>query len=210
MVSAAKGGYYPTLSLQGDIGTRYEDPAGTRGEWLAGVFVEFPIFEGGLRRAQVAAADSRQIQSIEKKRDRLNSLKIDLATAWQDMENARNGVIDTRQTVATNEEAYASAKALYRNGKAIGLDGVSTSVEGVREAVGFIRRQNSHHAGHLQRFARVDPGDSCVRHRAEHQAAEQHALGAKVLGIFRRAGDLCDKVIGRVVVADKLVACAEG
>ncbi len=128
-VGAAKGSYYPTLSLQGDLGTRYEDPAGTGGEWLAGVFVEFPLFEGGLRRAQVAAADSRQIQSIEKKRDRLNSLKIDLATAWQDMENARNGVIDTRQTVATNEEAYASAKALYRNGKAIGLDVLQAQVD---------------------------------------------------------------------------------
>ncbi|MGC8491723.1 MAG: TolC family protein [Syntrophobacteraceae bacterium] len=129
LVNAAKGSYYPTLSLEGDLGTRHQDTAGTKGEWIAGVLVSLPLFEGGLRKAQVAAADSRQIQSIDKKRDRLNSLKIDLATAWQDLENARNGVIDTRQTVATNEEAYASARALYRNGKAIGLDVLQAQVD---------------------------------------------------------------------------------
>ncbi len=129
LVEAAKGTYFPTLSLQGDLGTRSQDPAGTKGEWLAGVFVEFPLFEGGSRRAQVAAADSRHLQSLDRKRDRLNSLKIDLNTGWRDMENARNGVINTRQTVATNEEAYASAWALYRNGKAIGLDVLQAEVD---------------------------------------------------------------------------------
>ncbi len=129
LVKATKGSYYPSLNLQSDLGTRSQDPAGTKGEWLAGVFVEFPLFEGGLRRAQVAAAESRHLQSLDKKRDRLNSLKIDLTTGWRDMENARNGVINTRQTVATNEEAYASARALYRNGKAIGLDVLQAEVD---------------------------------------------------------------------------------
>ncbi|MDR3566907.1 MAG: TolC family protein [Syntrophobacteraceae bacterium] len=129
LVNAAKGSYYPTLSLQGDLGTRSQDPAGTKGEWIAGVFVEFPIFEGGLRRAQVAAADSRHLQSIDKKRDRLNSLKIDLTTAWQDLKNSGSGVRDTMQSVETNEEAYGSARALYRNGKAIGLDVLQAQVD---------------------------------------------------------------------------------
>ena len=129
LVKAAKGAYFPEVSLRGDIGTRHQDTGGTKGEWLAGVFIEFPFFEGGLTKAQVAAASSRNLQALERKRDRLNSLKIDLATAWQDQENARQGVVTTRQTVATNEEAYASAQALYRNGKAIGLDVLQAQVD---------------------------------------------------------------------------------
>jgi outer membrane protein len=117
------------VSIQGDLGVRHHDPGGTKGEWLAGVFIEFPFFEGGLTKAQVARASSQYLQSTEKKRDRFDSLKVDLTAAWQDRENARQGVITTRQTVATNEEAYASAQVLYRNGKAIGLDVLQAQVD---------------------------------------------------------------------------------
>jgi outer membrane protein len=128
-IKAARGAYLPEVSLQGDIGVRHHDIAGTKGEWLGGVFIEFPFFEGGLTKAQVAKASSQYLQTVEKKRDRLDNLKVDLTTAWRDEENARQGVLTTQQTVATNEEAYASAQALYRNGKAIGLDVLQTQVD---------------------------------------------------------------------------------
>ncbi|MDA8156694.1 MAG: TolC family protein [Actinomycetota bacterium] len=138
-VKLAKSGYYPEVALQGDIGTRHQDTGGTRGEWLAGVFIQFPFFQGGLTKAQVEAANSRYLQSMDRKRDRLNSLKIDLTTAWQDMENSRNGVADTLQTVATNEEAYASASALYKNGKALGLDVLQAVVDLTASRFSLIR-----------------------------------------------------------------------
>jgi outer membrane protein len=128
-IKAVRGAYFPEISLQGDVGVRHHDLGGTKGEWLGGVFVEFPFFEGGLTKAQVAKASSQYLQSIEKKRSRLDSLKVSLTAAWRDQENARQGVITTRQTVLTNEESYASAQALYRNGKAIGLDVLQTQVD---------------------------------------------------------------------------------
>jgi outer membrane protein len=91
--------------------------------------MEYPFFEGGLTRAQVAKVSSQYLQLQEKKRDRLNGLKVDLTAAWKDQENSRQGVAATRQTVATNEEAYASAQALYRHGKAIGLDVLQAQVD---------------------------------------------------------------------------------
>jgi outer membrane protein TolC len=128
-IKAVRGAYFPEVSLQGGLGVRYRDLGGTKGEWLGGVVIEFPLFEGGLTRAQVAKASSQYLQSIDRKRDRLDSLKVDLTTAWQDQENARQGVVTTRQTVVANEEAYASAQALYRNGKAIGLDVLQAQVD---------------------------------------------------------------------------------
>ncbi len=143
-IKTARGAYFPEVSLQGSMGTRHQDTGGTRGEWLAGIFIEFPFFEGGLTRAQVAAASSRYLQALERKRDRLNRLKIDLTTAWQDQENARQGVITARQTVATNEEAYASAQALYRNGKAIGLDVLQAQVDLTSSRFSLIRYEVNH------------------------------------------------------------------
>jgi len=140
-IKAARGAYFPEVSLQGALGERHHDLGGTQGEWLAGVFMEFPVFEGGLTRAQVAKASSQHLQSLEKKRDRLDALKVDLATAWQNKENARHGVVAARQTIAANEEAYASAQALYRNGKAIGLDVLQTQVDLTGSRFNLIRHQ---------------------------------------------------------------------
>jgi outer membrane protein TolC len=91
--------------------------------------MEYPFFEGGLTKAQMAKAASIYQQLQEKRRDRLDGLKVDLTSAWKDQENARHGVVTTKQTVATNEEAYASAQALYRYGKAIGLDVLQAQVD---------------------------------------------------------------------------------
>jgi outer membrane protein len=129
LIKAARGGYFPEVSLQAGSDVRHRDLGGTKPEWIAGVLMEFPFFEGGLTRAQVGKAASQYQQLLEKKRDRLNGLKVDLTTAWKDQENARQGVATTKQTVATNEEAYASAQALYRYGKAIGLDVLQAQVD---------------------------------------------------------------------------------
>ena len=129
LVKAARGSYFPEVSLQAGSDVRHRDLGGTKPEWIAGVFMEYPFFEGGLTRAQVAKTSSQSLQLLEKKRDRLNGLMVDLTTAWKDQENARQGVATTRQTVATNEEAYASAQALYRHGKAIGLDVLQAQVD---------------------------------------------------------------------------------
>jgi len=141
LVKSARGAYFPEVNLQADLGERHHDLGGTKGEWLAGVFMEFPLFQGGLTKAQVAKASSQYLQSLEKKRDRLLSLKVDLATAWKDQENARNGVVTTRQTVAMNEEAYASAHALYRNGKATGLDVLQAQVDLTSSRFNLVRNK---------------------------------------------------------------------
>jgi outer membrane protein TolC len=139
LIKAARGAYFPEISLQGNVGVRHRDLGGTKDEWLAGVFMELPFFEGGLTRAQVDKASSQYLQLLEKKRDRLNSLKVDLTAALKDQENARQGVLTTRQTVVTNEEAYASAQALYRNGKAIGLDVLQSQVDLTGSRFNFIK-----------------------------------------------------------------------
>jgi outer membrane protein TolC len=139
LIKAARGGFLPEVSLQAGSDYRHRDLGGTKPEWLAGVILEYPFFEGGLTKAQVAKAASQYQQLIEKKRDRLNSLKVDLTAAWKDQENARQGVATTKQTVATNEEAFTSAEALYRHGKAVGLDVLQAQVDLTNSRFNLIR-----------------------------------------------------------------------
>lgn len=139
LIKAARGSYFPEVSLQAGSDVRHRDLGGTKPEWIAGVFMEYPFFEGGLTRAKVAKASSQYRQLLEKKRDRLDGLKVDLTTAWKDQENARQGVATSKQTVATNEEAYASARALYRVGKAIGLDVLQAQVDLTGSRFAFIK-----------------------------------------------------------------------
>ena len=49
----------------------------------------------------------------------------------------------------------------------------------------------------------VDAAHTGVRHRAEKQLAEQHALGAEVFGVEGAAGDLGHEIRRRVVRADE-------
>jgi outer membrane protein len=139
LVKAARGSYMPEVSLQAGSDIRHRDLGGTKPEWIAGVFMEYPFFEGGLTKAQVAKANSQSLQLLEKKRDRLNGIKVDLTGAWKDQENARQGVATTRQTIATNQEAYASAGALYRHGKAIGLDVLQAQVDLTSSRFSYIK-----------------------------------------------------------------------
>jgi outer membrane protein len=141
LIQSARGGYFPEVNLQGAVGLRHQDIAGTKGEWLIGAFLDFPFFEGGLTTAQVAKASSQRFQLQEQKRARLGSIKADLTTAWRDQENARRGMASARQTIETNTEAYASAEGLYRAGKAIALDVLQAQTDLTTSRFNLIRYQ---------------------------------------------------------------------
>ena len=162
LVKAARGAYLPEVSLQAGSDVRHRDLGGTKPEWIGGVFMEYPFFEGGLTKAQVAKAHSQSLQLLEKKRDRLNGIKVDLTTAWKDQENARQGVAASRQTIATNQEAYASAEALYRHGKAIGLDVLQAQVDLTSSRFTYIKYAVAYEIGRarLKQIAGSKPMES--------------------------------------------------
>ena len=69
----------------------------------------------------------------------------------------------------------------------------------------IVRREDCLDAGHRQRRARIDAPDARVRHRAEQQLAEQHAVRAIVFRVLRTPRHLRDEVGRRVVLPDQFV-----
>ena len=81
-----------------------------------------------------------------------------------------------------------------------------------RARAGFFRRrrqvvgrQHRLDTGHGERLARLDPPHAAVRHRAQQQLAEQHAVRAEILRVLRPARDFGDQIRRRVVVTEQLV-----
>jgi outer membrane protein len=147
LIKAARGGFFPEVNLQGAVGMRGRDVGGRKEEYIAGVYLEYPFFEGGLTRAQVAKAASQYRQLQEKKRDILDALRVDLMNGWKTQEDGRKGVEAARQNVAASQEAYNSALALFRVGKATGLDVLTAEIELTRARLSLIRYQVAYEIG---------------------------------------------------------------
>ncbi len=147
LVKAARGGFFPEVNLQGAVGMRGRDVGGRKEEYLAGVYLEYPFFEGGLTRAQVGKAASQYRQLLEKKREILDALRVDLMSGWKTQEDGRKGVEASRQNVIASEEAYNSALALFRVGKATGLDVLTAEIELTRARLSLIRYQVAYEIG---------------------------------------------------------------
>jgi outer membrane protein len=64
-VRFSRGNFFPTLSVEGTLFSRNQHPPSTffvDQSWTAEAKIEFPIYEGGLRRAELSQAKTRQGQ----------------------------------------------------------------------------------------------------------------------------------------------------
>ena len=161
LVRAAKADYSPEISLQGNIGRRYWDRGGTEDEYMGGVFMEFPFFEGGLTRARVAKAASQNLQLTELKRNRIDELRVNLMDALNGLENARHGIDTARQMIKANTEGYSSSFTLYKYGKAIGLDVLQAQVELTKSQFYFINNTVAYEIN-LARIKQITGADLSV------------------------------------------------
>ncbi len=60
-------------------------------------------------------------------------------------------------------------------------------------------------AGYRHCRARVHAANARVRHRAQQQLREQHALGAEVFGVLRTPGDFRDEIVQLIRLPDVFV-----
>ena len=145
LIQVARADYFPEVSLQGSTGKRHRDRGGSEGEWMGGVFMEFPLFEGGLTQAQVAKASSHNMQLVELKRNRIDEIRVELMDALKGLENARHGLITDRHMIQADTEGYESSLALYKYGKATGLDVLQAQVDLTRSRFALISHEVACH-----------------------------------------------------------------
>jgi outer membrane protein len=133
LVAAAKGGYFPTLSLVGgatDAGiflfpTAPDDFNQTRGlAWnlFAGLRLTWPLFQGFLTRGQVREADAT-LDGLHAQSDSL------VQQIWVAVQQAAAGVRDAKEALVSAEEAVTAAHERLRLAEGRYAAGVGSIIE---------------------------------------------------------------------------------
>lgn len=94
-VRTAKSGFWPSLTVTAGYTGQDQSPMPAtlvRDSTYGGVSLNYPFFEGGLRRAEVNEAKTKQRQAELSYRDALKSIHIDVQNAYLDLET-QEGVV---------------------------------------------------------------------------------------------------------------------
>ena len=128
-IALARGGYLPTLSLNGGLGTNYYTSSGYTSKKFfeqlgnnfsqyVGLSLNMPIFSRMSNRNQVRSArlnyDAQQLQLEATKRQLFKEIQ----QAWYNAVSARSKFESSTQAASAAEESFALATAKYEIGKA--------------------------------------------------------------------------------------------
>lgn len=115
-IKSSKGEFAPTLSLSGDAartGTDWSPSNNTSG---AGLRVSLPLFEGGLRTAQLKQARSIYNQLQASERSTKDGIILRMQQAWSSLENTVENIGVQQKFLAATDERSKIAQAQYAVG----------------------------------------------------------------------------------------------
>lgn len=124
-VKYAKGSYWPTLSVEGVYQRKDEDPASVamnRESIYGSLRINFPFFEGGLRRAEVREAEAKQRQLMLAYEDRKKSVYIEVENAYLDLVTQKGIMEKFDAQVAFATDNYKATTKQFEFGIASSLD----------------------------------------------------------------------------------------
>ncbi|MEE9912706.1 MAG: TolC family protein [Deltaproteobacteria bacterium] len=124
-VKYARGAFWPNLGLYAIYNGSDQSPAsGTinRESVLAGVSLNFPFFEGGLRVAELKEAKARERQARLAYDDLKKSVDIELRGAFLDLETQKGALKFLEDQLVFAQDNYNAVLRQYENGLATSLD----------------------------------------------------------------------------------------
>lgn len=86
--------------------------------WEAGVVVSWSPTEIPAARAGAAADEARAAQLAARREAVLDAVRLEVQSAWQDLDGARDAVRLAAQTLTAAQESYRIRRELYRGGRA--------------------------------------------------------------------------------------------
>lgn len=123
-INAAKAGNYPSVnavaskSIAG--GKAFKDEQSEA--WQAGAQATWNIFDNGVTSASVHAAEATLLKAQEASRQQDESIKLDVRTAYLNLQAAEKNIDTTKTAVTQAEEDYKIANVRYSAGVGTNLD----------------------------------------------------------------------------------------
>ncbi|MDA8214755.1 MAG: TolC family protein [Nitrospiraceae bacterium] len=124
-VGYSKGAYWPTLSIEGVYTKKDENPASTflnKESIYGGIKLNFPFFEGGLRKAEVAEAEAKKRQSGLVYDDLKKTIGIEVENAYLDFQTQKGVLKSLEDQLAFARDNYNSVSRQYQFGLANSID----------------------------------------------------------------------------------------
>jgi outer membrane protein len=122
----AQGGFLPTLSLEGTYNRRDEDPENpfffVRRDKQATVTLTLPIFEGGLRLAELREARSKARQAQLERFLLEDRVEIEVKTALRDLKTVDSILQNFKDQVAFAQENFTLVEKQFAFGLATNID----------------------------------------------------------------------------------------
>jgi len=115
-VRSAYGSFAPELTGQAGAGKSDSKWTPDGSNWNLGLALSMPIFEGGLRHAQVAQARAEYNQAVEKERSGRDGIIVTLEQTWVKLQDALETVGVKYKTLIATEERSKIAEAQYSIG----------------------------------------------------------------------------------------------
>jgi outer membrane protein len=154
-IDSVEGSYLPEISLQGSYGYRQRDtglPPLSGDEWMAGVFLEWPLFEGGITRAQVGKARARYREAEWNDKAVQDQVQVDLRQALADIRTALASIRSSKRLVEAQDEAYKSVVEFYKRGKATYIEVLTAETDLTEARAAYVRAVGDYQSA----FARLD------------------------------------------------------
>jgi outer membrane protein TolC len=115
-VKAAQGSFFPTLSALGNAARASSHWPPGNDQWDLGLGLSLPIFEGGLRVAQVSQAKAILNQTVANERSARDGVILSLEQTWAVLQNAIDNVGVQEKFLIATEERAKIAEAQYSIG----------------------------------------------------------------------------------------------
>jgi outer membrane protein len=148
-IDSATGSYLPEISLQGSYGYRQRDtglPPLSGDEWMAGVFLEWSLFEGGITRAQVAKARARYREVEWNDKAIRDQVRVDLSQALGDIRTALASIRSSKRLVEAQDESYKAVVEFYKRGKATYIEVLSAETDLTQAKAAYVRSVGDYQA----------------------------------------------------------------
>lgn len=124
-IVVSRGAYWPTVNVAGVYSSTEQSPetaSYNRESAYGAVTLNFPLFEGGLRRAEVRESESKYRQAEFQYRDFVKSVNVEVENTWLDLV-AQKGIFKSAQDqLAYAEDNIRAVAKQFEFGLASSLD----------------------------------------------------------------------------------------
>ena len=147
-IRMAEAGYFPYVGIGGTYQQNdHDQPLGSEGKsWQVMAFLRWELFDGARREYERAKARHRESQAREYLFAMKKGIAYRIYEAYMNVEEARNNIDLSRETLKTAEEGARLLKLRYENGLSSLGDLLNTQASLEQARAGLVERSNAYQA----------------------------------------------------------------